>query len=1020
MDFFSLGFAATVAGSLGFSAYSAYRAFGGRTLYQSPLLSNRAELEEHKTVNKGIAKMTNVLSVFPDGTIRTRDGGYIKGYRYQPSESFYGNDIDTMRLYDNFALLLTCGLPKDAVIQFRFDNQTDPGNLLNEQSLEITANLNDTDPTAQLLKQEELNYYFELAAAGNFRTGSFSVWVYLPSAKNGVSRSGLTTTLKALAKGDLVAAKESLFSNEKHVVCRYLEEEEKCFETATRQFRNFEQNFPSKPITPYNFSETCVHLRLSHNPTVTSIPQPPSELDTDWQGYLSRTPIKKGNDDWYLWHGSQPVTVITLFEPPESNAENPSCYTGLMRFLTTNPTLHGRCTVIPEYICFDKDESINEIKKDIKRMRQTNTRPSGNVEFKDEKVKRAYHEKKQMLNELTSPGKSLTAMRFQIVVRGRAIKHRDERKEILRELEDEARNIIKLINENMQGAQADFEDSVALREIYEKTLIGEISPKPRRREIKEQASSLVCFIPAESDWKGLPESPHNLYVNTSGELIGINLLRNPHTSAPLTLILGTSGSGKSVLAADLISGFLGQVANARVRACDYGGSLASLVNLLKGRYFRFSEKDRRTINIWDYDGLERNILPDDEQIELVIKDTMILLGADEQTEHGKDFLAVLEKTVRQVYIEEVPRNAPGRRHEPRLSHLILKLRRYPFESIEEKQTGHKIASRLDNYKDNPWVDAPTDDTYRQFSRFDVFELSSLDKLPESLRACLAFRIGAMVGANSEIDGIYPPMMNVYDEVHEYTKNPHLRHTLRGAEKNAAHGRKQNKVPILITHSFDEIAHLTGLRSKIGTIFVGKQDDITSLKELRKWNDRTEQVVMNIENRKGLAHQFLYVTGQGAKQKMTCIQVYLSGISLWTFTTDPPEDQARKIMANALPHWSLEQRLIWLAQNYERGLSAVGKTKIDDDKLQALVEFEQQHNPQYRNYVKQMKRMDQNILDLPDDIEIEDLFEEVEDSVLDEIDRIKHANFESLNEIHPDLKHLGFDMPNAVIVKVQGD
>ncbi len=116
-----------------------------------------------------------------------------------------------------------------------------------------------------------------------------------------------------------------------------------------------------------------------------------------------------------------------------------------MRFLTTNPTLHGRCTVIPEYICFDKDESINEIKKDIKRMRQTNTRPSGNVEFKDEKVKRAYNEKKQMLNELTSPGKSLTAMRFQIVVRGRVMKHRDERKEILRELEDQARNIIKLI-----------------------------------------------------------------------------------------------------------------------------------------------------------------------------------------------------------------------------------------------------------------------------------------------------------------------------------------------------------------------------------------------------------------------------------------------------------------------------------------------------------------------------------------------------------------------------------------------
>ncbi len=1021
MEYFSLLFAGTIAGSLGFSVYSAYRAFGGRKNYQSTLLLDKvARAQEQKSVHKGMTKMTNVLSVFPDGTIRTRDGGYIKGYKFQPSESFYANDIDTTRLYDSFALLLTCGLPKDAVIQFRFDNQTDSGNLLNEQNLEMTASMDDTDPVAQLLKKEELNYYFELAAGGNFRTGAFSVWVYIPSAKNGTSRSGLIKTLKALASGDLAAAKESLFSNEKHVVCRYVEEEEKSFEKAARDFRIFEQNFPAKPINAYTFSETCVHLRLSHNPTIGSMPMPPNALDTDWQSYLSRTAIRHDEGEWYLWHGNQPVTVITLFEPPESNAENPSCYTGLMRFLTTNPTLHGRCTVIPEYICFDKDESIAEIKKDIKRMRQTNTRPSGNVEFKDEKVKRAYQEKTQMLNELTSPGKSLTAMRFQIVVRGREVKYREEKKAVLRELEDQARNVIKLINENMQGAQADFEDRVALREIYEKTLVGEISPKPRRREIKEQASSLVCFIPAESDWKGIKETPHNLYVNTSGELIGINLFRNPHTSAPLTLILGTSGSGKSVLAADLITGFLGQVANGRVRACDYGGSLAPLVNLLKGRYFRFSDKDRRTINIWDYDGLERKVLPEDDQIELVVKDTMILLGADERTDNGKDFIAVLEKTVRQVYLEEVPRNAPGRRHEPRLSHLILKLRRYPFESQDEKQIANKIAARLDNYKDNPWVDAPTSDTYRQASRFDVFELSSLEKLPDSLRSCLAFRIGAMVGSNTEIDGIYLPMMNVYDEVHEYVKNEYLIHTLRAAEKTAAHGRKQNKVPVLITHSFDEIAHLSGLRTKIGTIFVGKQDDIGSLKELRKWNDRTEQVVMNIENRKGLAHQFLYVTGQGGKQKMTCIQVYLSGISLWAYTTDPPEDQARKILANALPHWSLEERLVWLARNYKRGLSAAGKTKIDDDLLQALIANEQQNNPQYRNYVRQMKRMNRNITDLPDDIEMEDLFEEVEDKVLNEIDRIKHANFEGLNEIHPDLKHLGFDIPNAVIINVQGE
>lgn len=77
-----------------------------------------------------------------------------------------------------------------------------------------------------------------------------------------------------------------------------------------------------------------------------------------------------------------------------------------------------------------------------------------------------------------------------------------------------------------------------------------------------------------------------------------------------------------------------------------------------------------------------------------------------------------------------------------------------------------MASRLENFEGNAWVDSPTDESFRHVSRFDVYELSSLDKLPESLRACLAFRIGARVGSGDEdINGINPPTLVVFDEVH---------------------------------------------------------------------------------------------------------------------------------------------------------------------------------------------------------------------------------------------------------------
>ena len=1015
MDGFTLGLAGTIGGSLGLSLVAATRAMKGLGPLRELLALGDNIAKD--TGRKGIIKQTNVLSVFPDGIIRTRDGGYIRGWSFAPSESFYAHSEEVRRLYDRLALVLTSGLPENAVMQMRVFIGDDPGGMLNDQSLAMAANAGECSPVAQMLQAEEIEYYQSLAGNGNFRTRKFSVWLYVPGLRKGTVKSGFSGFNGFNGFSNF---KELWRNNEKAVVCRYVADERECLADAKRHFQGFEQNFPL-PLEKLSFGEVSVQLRLSHNPGVKSMPAPPREADTDWQSYLSRTAIRQERRAWFLWHGATPVTVVALFEPPESNAENPSCYPGLMRFLTTNPSLRGRFTVIPEFIISDKDKSVKDLKKDLRKMRETNTRPHGQVEFKDEKVKRAYAEKKQMLQELTSPGKALTSMRWHIVLRGREVSLPEERKAILAELEEQARSLVKTINEHMQGAQADLEEPEALREVYEKLLVGEISPKPREREIQEQALSLACFLPAETDWRGVTRDPHNFFLNTSGELTGVNLLRNPYAATPLTVILGSSGSGKSVLAAELICGFLATVPNARVRACDYGGSLAPLVNLFDGRYFRFSDRDPRTINVWDYDGLEQCVGPDDEQIELVVKDTLILLGVEERSETGRDFVAVLEKCVRQVYADEVPRNAPGRRHEPRLAHLIRKLRSFPFPSPEERALGQRMASRLENFEGNPWVDAPTHESYRAESRFDVFELSTLDKLPDALRSCLAFRIGARVGAgDEEIEGVHPPTLVVYDEVHEYVHNEYLSHTLRGAERTTRHGRKKNKVPILITHSFDDIKDFPGFTSNIGSLFVGKQDDITSLAALRKWNKTVEQTVYHIDNRKGVAHQFVYVTGQGETQKVTTIQVYLSPASLWTFTTDPPEDQARKSLAHALPHWTWANILVALARQYPRGLSFEGKAKPDEAWLQEMVRAEAQTSATYRQFVRQMKAQGANLFAVPEEIEFDELADEALLMLDTEIGQFQRDSFEDVRESLPEAL-AGFDveMKGVVVVSTQG-
>ena len=53
----------------------------------------------------------------------------------------------------------------------------------------------------------------------------------------------------------------------------------------------------------------------------------------------------------------------------------------------------------------------------------------------------------------------------------------------------------------------------------------------------------------------------------------------------------------------IINDILATKAHVRVRAVDYGKSLAPLVEVLHGRYLRF-DQGTRTINTWDYPGLE--------------------------------------------------------------------------------------------------------------------------------------------------------------------------------------------------------------------------------------------------------------------------------------------------------------------------------------------------------------------------------------------------------------------------------
>ena len=69
-------------------------------------------------------------------------------------------------------------------------------------------------------------------------------------------------------------------------------------------------------------------------------------------------------------------------------------------------------------------------------------------------------------------------------------------------------------------------------------------------------------------------------------------------------LLAAPRGGKSVLLGRIINDVLATKARACVRAVDFGESFAPLVDVLNGRHLRFAIGSERTINTWDYEGLD--------------------------------------------------------------------------------------------------------------------------------------------------------------------------------------------------------------------------------------------------------------------------------------------------------------------------------------------------------------------------------------------------------------------------------
>ncbi len=873
----------------------------------------------------GRKRDTSIIGIYEDA-LRHRNGDYSCAWDAILEPTMLSPEEVIEARCDALASTLAADKPPGTVIQFRFSSGPDPGHAILKH-LRARGDGSLTHPEATRLHVSGLSLHGSAVEFDRYRQCLLSVWARVP----GTGRSADADAFGAFIQRTIEEVKRSGWSSlpmalkrnwgataNDGVVRRLVKDERAQREKAEKVFRLIERESPLK-MKRLKGDKLWEAIYLSHRQNAQSVPKLPTKPGLDISNYLCcESILYEGN---YVMHGAHPAAVVSMLIPPQ-----PFVTADALRALAFNPSLNFRHTVVAEFVYPDQRKITKKIDQRIRQVRRASIRGDGRVKQTPE-ARASLTDLETVRDHITGSREALVEMRFYVIIYAPPVRSFSDKKESLRFLDQACEQVITTLRQ-VPGVEAGREEPESLQALYSKALVGEATPKATGREITEVAGSLAALIPVESGWEGA-RRPHMIFSTPTGRLLGLDLFDRGANPSPLTIVMGASGSGKSVLVATMINSVLATLPEARVKAIDFGESFGPHVDALGGRHLRFNVDDPRTINTWDYEGLERGEAPDEIQTTLVVMELMRLARVKPDDSVAEDILSTL---VKEVYRNEAPRNSQdGPKREPILSNLLALLDFYPFENASVKDRAATLLLALEKYRGHPWIDAPTHPDYAEDSPYDVYELDSLDNFPQDIREALAGRVASRVvrsiGRLKE-DGTLTPTLLAFDEVWKIRdKYPLILDVIR---RGARQGRKENVVTLLATQAYEDFEALYDVTKNAGIIIVGKQiGDYTKLIYDAGLSDNAAGAITAIRNSAGEYAQYVIAIGSGSDQIVEMIQVDLSPAELWTFTTNPNERNARARVSTLMPDWSLADVIEWLARAYPRGLAAAGLVEIDE-------------------------------------------------------------------------------------------
>ncbi|MGB4988106.1 MAG: hypothetical protein WBO10_02640, partial [Pyrinomonadaceae bacterium] len=738
-----------------------------RSLSSSILLGRGSRTQLIDNAEAGRIFPTEIAGL--DGnTIRYRDGSFGKAYIFEPSNSLYIDGYVTEQRIDELKTILKFEKPKNTIIQFRFLNSLDTGEVL--RSHLSSRDTGASDPVAGVLQATNLALHEEAIRSGEVLRQTATVWIRIPVRDLG-DKGMMSLLLPSISKDikDHGFARlfrfplKSIRNRESELmVQREVQSEAACKLRASRVFQSFEANFPrSLQLREMNRTEIFESLFISHRREHGPFPNLTSSDCVDLRRYLCSTEIETKREQ-YVRHNGTPASLVSLKTLP-----NGFVTADIMRYVTATKALGFPHEIVVDLMTTEKQAAKKDLQKRIDRIDGSRNTWLGFRNLKKDAVV-IKSDLEGLLEQVEGDNEEICNLRLNVIVFAGRSKGLKETRRQLEILDDRCDAVVSAIRKKI-GADAIREDAVRQRAIYPRMLAGELSWKPTGQELTETADSVISFVPTETSWRGSGR-PHSIFITPNGQMFGLDLYDRGLIKSPTVIVTAASGEGKSFLAAMLITDIRAHRGNVKVRVMDYRHSFKPICKLFGGRHIEFNEADPKPINIWNYPGIEEGNRPTKRQLSMVLMDILIL----SKTARTDAITSAIASTViDEVYKMSLARNGDGRpKFQPTLGHFLDVLKTYHWEPAQQGQAS-ELYLKLNVHRKDPWLNSPTHPDYDVPSMFDVFELSGISGLDEKIRESVGFRISAQImqeiGEEDERKQ-KTPILFLCDEMREINKH----------------------------------------------------------------------------------------------------------------------------------------------------------------------------------------------------------------------------------------------------------